>query len=76
MDHCDLMKEEMTVHLDRLTARFDCLANVTVVLGNDTTKVGSRHWWKIENSDFQQPHSARHEMQTNWSFSQDTSLFS
>ena len=34
MDHCDLMKEEMTVHLDRLTARFDCLANITVVFGN------------------------------------------
>ena len=38
MDHCDLMKEEMKVHLDRLTARVDCLANVTLVLGNDTTK--------------------------------------
>ena len=41
MDHCDIMKDKMTVHLDRLTARFDCLTNVTVVLGNtemnDTT---------------------------------------
>ena len=34
MDQCDIMKDEMTVHLDRLTARFDCLTNVTVVLGN------------------------------------------
>ena len=37
MDQCDIMKDEMTVHLDRLTARFDCLTNITVVFGNTET---------------------------------------
>ena len=47
MDHCDILKDQITVQLDRLTARFDCLTNVTVVLAsaekNETTKEQELH---------------------------------
>ena len=38
MEQCDIMKQEMTVHLDRLTVRYECLANITVVFASNTTK--------------------------------------